>query len=185
MISRSWKVPAVRSTRPFAWGDSAKISCVPSSSMARPNWVGVPGGLIFRTVFEDSVPVGVQGERNAAAPEQSLHQQEVTAGILMIAKQGARHTACGIVHREQDRELRSVLAQPPVATAIQLDQHAFPGHPLPAHRCLGGRLRRGLLSPALTRMRRSVVRSMSRPSRSLSNSERWVWLAPSYTVRAR
>ena len=31
-------------SRPFAWGDSAKISCVPSSSMARPNWVGVPAG---------------------------------------------------------------------------------------------------------------------------------------------
>ena len=92
-----------------------------------------PGGLIFRTVFEDSVPVGVQGERNAAAPYQSLHQQEVTAGILMIAKEGARHTACGIVHREKDRELRSVLAQPPVVTAIHLDQHGLPWHPLPAH----------------------------------------------------
>ena len=96
-----------------------------------------PGGLIFRTAFEDSVPVGVQGEGYAAAPYQSLHQQEVTAGILMIAKEGARHTACGIVHREQDSELRSVLAQPPVVTAVQLDQHALPWHPLPAHPVLG------------------------------------------------
>ena len=47
-------------------------------------------------------------------------------------------------------------------------------------RCLGGRLSRGLLSPALTRMRRRVVLPMSMPSRSLSNSLRWVWLAPSY-----
>ena len=31
-------------------------------------------------------------------------------------------------------------------------------------RCLGGRLRRGLLSPASSRMRRSVVRLMSMPS---------------------
>ena len=65
------------------------------------------------------------------------HKQEVTAGILMIAEQGVEHTACGIVHGEQDRELRSVLAQPPVVTAIQLDQHALPGHPLPAHPVLG------------------------------------------------
>ena len=96
-----------------------------------------PGGVIFRTVLEDSVPVGVQGESNAAAPEQSLHQQEVTAGILLFAEEGARHTAGGIVHGEQDRELRSVLAQPPVATAIHLDQPALPGHPLPAHPVLG------------------------------------------------
>ena len=114
-----------------------------------------------------------------------MHQQEVTAGILMIAKEGVEHTARGIVHAEQDRELRSVLAQPPVVTAIHLDQHAVPWHPLAAHPVLGGRLRRGLLSPALTRIRRSVVRPMSRPSRSLSSSERWVWLAPLYTVRAR
>ena len=69
---------------------------------------------------------------NTAAPEQSLHQQEVTAGILMIAKEGVEHTACGIVHGEQDRELRSVVAQPPVIPAIHLNQHALSGHPLPA-----------------------------------------------------
>ena len=45
-------------------------------------------------------------------------------------------------------------------------------------RCLGGRLRRGLLRPALTRMRRRVVLPMSMPSRSLSNSLRWVWSGP-------
>ena len=33
-------------------------------------------------------------------------------------------------------------------------------------RCLGGRLRRGLLNPALTRIRRRVVLPMSMPSRS-------------------
>ena len=51
--------------------------------------------------------------------------------------------------------------------------------------CLGGRLRRGLLRPASSRMRRRVVRPMSMPSRSLSNSLRWVWLVPSYLVRAK
>ena len=52
VINRSWKVLAVLSTRPFAWGDRANIIRVPSSAMARPNWVGVPAGLIFRPVFE-------------------------------------------------------------------------------------------------------------------------------------
>ena len=51
--------------------------------------------------------------------------------------------------------------------------------------CLGGRLLRGLLSSALTRMRRRVVLPMAMPSCSLSNSLRWVWLASSYLVRAK
>ena len=41
---------------------------------------GRAGGLIFRLVLEDRVPVGVQGEGNAEAPEQALHQPEVAAG---------------------------------------------------------------------------------------------------------
>ena len=98
---------------------------------------GRAGGLIFRLVLEDRVAVGVQGEGYAAAPEQALHQQEITAGILMIAEEGVEHAARGIVHREQYRELRSVLAQPPVVTAIHLDQHALQWHPLPAHPVLG------------------------------------------------
>ena len=52
-------------------------------------------------------------------------------------------------------------------------------------RCFGGRLRRGLPSPALTRMRRSVVLPMSMPSRSFSNSLGCEWLVPAYLVRAK
>ena len=37
VTSLSWKVPAVRSTRPLACGDRANISCMPSSSIARLN----------------------------------------------------------------------------------------------------------------------------------------------------
>ena len=55
----------------------------------------------------------------------------------MIAEEGVDHAARGIVHREEYGELRSVLAQPPVVTAIHLDQHALPWHPLPAHPVLG------------------------------------------------
>ena len=35
--SLSWKVPAIRSTRPLACGERANISCMPSSSIARLN----------------------------------------------------------------------------------------------------------------------------------------------------
>ena len=78
---------------------------------------------------------------------------------------------------------------PPVIAAVQLDQHTLSGHPPRGirwrrPRCLGGRLRRGLVSPALTRMRRRVVLPMAIPSRSASNSLKCEWLAPSYFVRA-
>ena len=43
VTSRSWNVPAVRSTRPFACGDLANIWRIPNSSMARANWVGPAG----------------------------------------------------------------------------------------------------------------------------------------------
>ena len=95
------------------------------------------GGLIFRPVLEYGVPIGVEGERNAAALYQALDQQEVTAGILLAAEQGVDHGAGGIVHREQKGELGPVFAQPAVMTAVQLYQHAFPGHPLTAHPVLG------------------------------------------------
>ena len=81
--------------------------------------------------------VEVNGDSKSNEFLTKFNSQEVTAGILMIAKEGARHTACGIVHGEQDRELRSVLAQPPVVTAIHLDQHGLPWHPLAAHPVLG------------------------------------------------
>ena len=53
VTSLSWKVPAIRSTRPLAWGDRANISCTPSSSIARLNWVGAAaasdGGVYLNT----------------------------------------------------------------------------------------------------------------------------------------
>ena len=139
---------------------------------------GRAAGLIFRLVLEDRAPVGVQGEGYAGALEHSLHQPEIAVGIFMLAEQG-------VVHREQYSELRSVISQPPVIAAVQLDQHTLPGHPLPAHLVFGGHLRRGLLIPAFTRIRRRVVLPMTIPSRSASNSLRWEWLAPAYVVRAR
>ena len=39
LISLSWKVPAIRSTRPLPCGDRANTNCMPSSSIARVNCV--------------------------------------------------------------------------------------------------------------------------------------------------
>ena len=56
----------MRSTRPLACGERAKIRRTPSSAIARANWVdaltsrALPGGGP-----EDGVAVGVEGERDA------------------------------------------------------------------------------------------------------------------------
>ena len=39
LTSRYWEVSAIRSTRPLAWGERAKIWRIPSSFEARVNWV--------------------------------------------------------------------------------------------------------------------------------------------------
>ena len=95
------------------------------------------GGLAIQFVLEDGVAVGVQGHRYAAAPYQSLHQQEIVEAVLLLTEQGIDHSASGVVHRQQQGEWRAQIAQPAVTAAVQLDQHAFPGHALPAHPVLG------------------------------------------------
>ena len=88
-------------------------------------------------MLEDGVAVGIEGQGDAAAPEQVLHQQEVVVAVFMIAKQGVDHGAGGVVHRQQQRERWAVVPQPPVITAVQLDQHARSGHPLATDPVLG------------------------------------------------
>ena len=77
---------------------------MPSSAMARLNWVGVPVGPDSGLVLEDGVAVGIEGQGDAAAPEQVLHQQEVVVAVFLMAKQGVDHGAGGVVHRQQQRE---------------------------------------------------------------------------------
>ena len=112
-------------------------------------------------------------------------QQEVAVGVLLLAEEGVDHGTDGIVHCDQQRERRRLFPQPRVMTAVHLDQHALPGHALPAHPVLGRAPSPRTVQPGVDQDARRVVLPMSMPSRSLSNSLRWVWLAPWYVVRAR
>ena len=82
---------------------------------------------------EDPVPVGVQGEGNAAALQEALDQQEVAVGVLLLAEEGVDHRAGGIVHCDQQRERWNPVPQPRVMTAVHLYQHSLPGHALAAY----------------------------------------------------
>ena len=101
--------------------------------MARLNWVGIPGRPEPGVLPEDPVPVGVQGEGNAAALQEALDQQEVAVGVLLLAEEGVDHRAGGIVHCDQQRERWNPVPQPRVMTAVHLDQHSLPGHSLAAY----------------------------------------------------
>ena len=80
---------------------------------------------------------GVQGDGSAATLYQGLHQQEVIVGVLLLAEDGVDHRAGGIVHGDQQRERRYLVAQPRVMTAVHLDEHARARHALAAHPVLG------------------------------------------------
>ena len=106
-------------------------------------------------------------------------------GVLLLAEEGVDHRAGGIVHCDQQRERWHPVPQPRVMTAVHLDQHSLPGHSLAAYPVLWLAPAPRTAQPGVDRMRRRVVLPMSMPSRSLSNSLRWVWLVPAYLVRAR
>ena len=137
VTSRSWKVPAARSTRPLAWGERANIICIPSSSMARLNWVDVRREAGPWCVPEDPVPVDVEGDGNANPLQQVLDQQEIGVGLLLLTEQGVGHRADGIIDCDQQRERRNLVPQPRVVAAVHLDQHPLSGHSLAAYPVLG------------------------------------------------
>ena len=54
--------------------------------MARPKLGGRSGRPGSGRVLEDRVAVGIEGQGDAAALEQVLHQQEVVVAVFLLAK---------------------------------------------------------------------------------------------------
>ena len=131
---------------------------------------------------EDPVPVSVESDWYAATLHQALDQQEVAVGLLLLAEEGVDHGTGGIIYRDQQRERRYPVPQPWVMAAVHLDQHALPWHSLAAYPVLWLAPAPRTAQPGVDQDARRVVLPMSMPSRSLSNSLRWVWLVPAYLV---
>ena len=87
--------------------------------------------------LEGAMAVSVKGDGAAPALDQALHQGEIAAVILLGTEHRVDHGACGVVHRQEQGELRTVIAQPRVMAAVHLDQHPFSGQALAAHPVLG------------------------------------------------
>ena len=81
--------------------------------------------------------VAVEGERDAAAPDDLLQQQEVAARVLDGAEEGVHGCAGRIVNGEQEGEARASLLEPGVVAAVDLEQHPLAGHPLTPDTVLG------------------------------------------------
>ena len=91
---------------------------------------GSSGSLRRRRVLEDGVPVRIERERYATTPYQSIEEREVAAGVLQLTEQGIDYDPAGVVHCQQQRELRSFYAKPSVVAAVYLYQHTLTRHPL-------------------------------------------------------
>ena len=129
VTSRSWKVSNIRSTRPLACGERAKICWTPSARITP----GELGGfdrhrLLTGVVLECGVAVAVEGQGNSTLADQTLQEHQVAAGVLGGAEDGLGHGAGGVVHRDEQRQLGPPVLQPGVLAAVDLHQHPLLGH---------------------------------------------------------
>ena len=67
-----------------------------------------------------------------------LHQQEVVAGVLLLAEQSVDHDASGVIDGQQQHEGRTMVSKPPVVAAVHLYQDALSRHSLALSRHRAG-----------------------------------------------
>ena len=65
--------------------------------------------------------------------DQSTHEFEVAAGVLVGPEVRRQYLAGRIVNGQVQVELGIVITQPAVVTAVDLGQHALPGHAFPPY----------------------------------------------------
>ena len=108
-----------------------------------PHHPGELGGLhrhrlLTGVVLEGGVAVTVEGQGDSPLADQSLQEHQVAAGVLAGAENGLGHGPGGVVHGDEQRQLRSPVLQPGMVAAVDLHQQALPGHaPAPETVLLG------------------------------------------------
>ncbi len=84
------------------------------------------------SAFEDAVPIGVDGERQAGAAGELAEDLEVAMGGFLRVEPPGKHVAGGIIDECMQDKCGAALLQPGVLAAVTLDEHAGLGHPLAA-----------------------------------------------------
>ena len=86
---------------------------------------------------EDPVAVVVERERAAVMEHDVFEQQEVAVRVFLLAEQRVGRSARRVIDRADEGEGGAAPLEPIVATAIDLEQHAFLGHAFPTAAVLG------------------------------------------------
>ena len=112
---------------------------MPSSRITLANWGGFNRHrLLTGVVLESRVAVAIKGQGDSPLPDQPFQEHQVAAGVLGSAECRLGHGAGGVVHGDEQRQLRSPVLQPGMVAAVDLHQHAFLGHaPAPEAVLLG------------------------------------------------
>ena len=101
----------MRSTRPLAWGERAKICCMPSSTMARLKWVASTGGWMWRG-FPENLKTPWRSPYRAMGIPQRWISPSISSKQPRVSSSGRNtrvgHGAGGIVHHQQQGELRDL-----------------------------------------------------------------------------
>jgi hypothetical protein len=76
------------------------------------------------------VPIAIDRDRDALAPDDGTQQLEIPGGILLVAEGRRRDDARGVVDGADQGQPWTAALEPVVAAAVELDEQAFLGHPL-------------------------------------------------------
>ena len=79
--------------------------------------VDVPG---LAGKLEHAVAVAVESDGDAPALNQAPHQHEVASRVLLGTEHRVGYDASGVVHRQQQGEVWTLLSQPGVKAAVDL-----------------------------------------------------------------
>lgn len=87
--------------------------------------------------LEDAVPVAIERERDALAPEDLLQHQEVSLSVLLFPKQGEGDGPRGVVDGSYQGQGGPTPFQPIVTAAVHLEEHPLLRVTLPPDAVLG------------------------------------------------
>jgi hypothetical protein len=80
--------------------------------------------------LKDAVMIDVDPQWDPLGAHHLMEDSQIALGIFLLAKLGRRHRARRVINGADQRPEWSLGAEPTVPTAIRLQQHAFPGHPI-------------------------------------------------------
>ena len=92
---------------------------------------------VLGSALEDTMPVAVEGQRDAVPVDDLLEHDQVAVGVLLLPEQGEGDRPGGVVHGADERQVGAAALQPVVPAPVDLQQHPLLGVALPSTVALG------------------------------------------------